>query len=963
MSYTAEDGKRPRDGAPGSTAKRAAPRADDHFYAADDDGGGGEAAAYETAAMLLAERRKEQAARDQGQHKGAGAMLKKTETERREDAWRLRQMQAAAGGDLSLDGGDGDTFTAGGFGASAGPVRAVDLRVNRELLNEFIGGGADGQPVILSRQQKLVVPLKDPKSDFAELAKKGSQVLRDMRRRQNERREVVNAVEKKSALINVVVDGDAPDSMTRAEHDEATRKLHAMRGSGTGGDGGMEADRKRVAKEAAYDLESEVPTPEEFAAIQAQRKRLPVYGCRSELLRYVRENSVVVIAGETGSGKTTQIVQYLLEEGFATGLIGCTQPRRMAAVGVSHRVAREVGCRLGDRVGYAIRLEDVTSKDTKVKFMTDGVLMRELINDRMLRKYSVVVMDEAHERSVNTDVLLGAMKDVLRERMDFKLLVTSATMELEKFARFFGAPIFTIPGRTFPVSMNYERAPAMDYVETAVLKVLEIHAQEPAGDVLVFMTGEDDVEGTCELVRERAEALGEEAAAALVVLPCYSMLPSTQQRAILEPAAEGKRKVIVATNIAETSLTIDGIRYVIDSGYMKCKVFKPSIGMNALTLYPVSRAQANQRAGRAGRTAEGVCYRLYTEHQYVTELIDAPVPEIQRSSVDSVVLLLKSIGVVDLAQFDFLDAPPQQNLEASLCRLWLIRALDDAGRITEDGRRIADFPADPPMARTLLEACKLGCGEEAASVVSVLCSDSRSVFAMPKGREESAKAAREKFYAPDSDHITLLNVFEQYVANGMSRAWADDHMLNHLALKRAADIRVQFVDRLTRDFKLTLGSCDGNKDMVREAFTAGYFANSARRSSMTEYTTLMNGVPCELHPLSAVLNAGIAPDYVIFNELTMTTREYVTVVSAVEPQWLISVSRGLFSTRDDNMMKHHVNLVREQRKAILAAAEEQQRAPQPAAAGDLLQNQVTGGAALSAPGSAPKPRFQPRRKK
>jgi pre-mRNA-splicing factor ATP-dependent RNA helicase DHX38/PRP16 len=762
-------------------------------------------------------------------------------------------------------------------------------------------------------------------------------------------------------MINVVVQGgEGGAEMSRADYEAAARKLQG----GSAAKPDAAAERQRIAKEASYDMDTDAPSPERFAEIQAQRRTLPVYACRKELLGYVRENSVVVIAGETGSGKTTQIVQYLLEEGFAAnGLIGCTQPRRMAAVGVSHRVAQEVGCKLGDTVGYAIRLEDVTSKNTRLKFMTDGVLMRELINDRMLRKYSVVVMDEAHERSVNTDVLLGAMKDVLRERLDFKLLVTSATMELDKFARFFTAPIYNIPGRTFPVDMHFERGPAMDYVESAVLKVLEIHAQEPAGDVLVFMTGEDDVEGTCELLRERAEALGPEAAAALIVLPCYSMLPSTQQRAILDRAPEGKRKVIVATNIAETSLTIDGIRYVVDAGYMKCKVFKPSVGMNALTLYPVSRAQANQRAGRAGRTAEGVCYRLYTEHQFMSEIIEAPVPEIQRSSVDSVVLLLKSIGIIDLAQFDFLDAPPQPNLEASLCRLWLIRALDDAGRITEDGRRIADFPADPPMARTMLEACKIGCGDEAVSVAAVLCSDSRSVFTMPKGREESAKAAREKFYAPDSDHVTLLNVFEQYVGNGMSRAWCDEHMLNHLALKRAADIRSQFADRLTRDFKLTLSSCDGNKDMVREAFAAGYFANSARRSSMTEYTTLLTGVPCELHPMSAVLNAGVPPDYIIFNELMMTNREYVSVVSAADPQWLISVSRGLFSTRDDQMMKHHVNLVREQRKAILAAAKEQSRAPQPAAEdGALLRNQVTNANDLSTAATA-KPRFQPRRKK
>jgi pre-mRNA-splicing factor ATP-dependent RNA helicase DHX38/PRP16 len=626
-----------------------------------------------------------------------------------------------------------------------------------------------------------------------------------------------------------------------------------------------------------------------------QREFLPVYQVKDDLLRCVSGNQVVVITGETGSGKTTQLTQYLREAGFTKyGRIGCTQPRRVAAMSVAARVADEAGCVLGEEVGYSIRFEDVTSDKTVIKYMTDGVLLRESLRDKDLDVYSCIVMDEAHERSLNTDVLFGVLREVLKRRSDLRLIVTSATLDASKFQDFFGgSPIFRIPGRTFPVRLEYASSVPEDFVDAAVRKVLQIHMTMPAGDILVFMTGQEDIEATCGIVAQRAMRLDD--CPPLLVLPMYSQLPADLQTRIFDKADEGVRKCIVSTNIAETSLTVDGIVYVIDSGFCKLKVYNPKIGMDALQVTPVSQANSNQRKGRAGRTQPGICYRLYTERSFLDEMLVSNIPEIQRTNLSNVVLLLKSLGVDNLLHFAFMDPPPQETILQSLYQLWVLDAINSSGGLTDDGAKMVEFPLEPSLAKMLITAERLGCTDEVATVVSMLSVP--QVFYRPKDREEESDAAREKFFVPESDHLTLLNVYKQWERHGHSPAWCTEHFVHAKALRKAREVREQLLD-IMRQQRMIITSCDeGAWDVVRKAICSAYFVNAAKIKGIGEYVNMLTGIAANLHPSSALFGLGYTPDYVVYHELVMTSKEYMMCVTAVDGEWLPEMGPMFFETR------------------------------------------------------------------
>uniref|UniRef100_A0A672PQ71 Pre-mRNA-splicing factor ATP-dependent RNA helicase PRP16 n=1 Tax=Sinocyclocheilus grahami TaxID=75366 RepID=A0A672PQ71_SINGR len=693
----------------------------------------------------------------------------------------------------------------------------------------------------------------------------------------------------------------------------------------------------RAEQKFADHMKEKNEASSEFAkkkTLLEQRQYLPIFAVRQQLLNIIRDNNIVIVVGETGSGKTTQLTQYLHEDGYTSyGMVGCTQPRRVAAMSVAKRVSEEMNSNLGEEVGYAIRFEDCTSEKTVIKYMTDGILLRESLRESDLDHYSAVIMDEAHERSLNTDVLFGLLQEVVSRRSDLKLIVTSATMDSDKFAGFFGnVPIFNIPGRTFPVDILFSKVPQEDYVEAAVKQALQIHLSGMMGDILIFMPGQEDIEVTSDQIVQRLEDL--ENAPPLAVLPIYSQLPSDLQAKIFQKAPDGVRKCIVATNIAETSLTVDGIMFVVDAGYCKLKVFNPRIGMDALQVYPISQANANQRAGRAGRTGPGQCYRLYTQSAFKNEMLTTTIPEIQRTNLANVVLLLKSLGVQDLLLFHFMDPPPEDNMLNSMYQLWILGALDNTGALTPTGRLMVEFPLDPALSKMLIVSCDMGCSADILIIVSMLSVP--SIFYRPKGREEESDQVREKFSVPESDHLTYLNVYLQWKNNNYSSIWCNDHFIHTKAMRKVREVRAQLKDIMVQQ-KINLVSCGSDWDVIRKCICAAYFHQAAKLKGIGEYVNVRTGMPCHLHPTSALFGMGYTPDYIIYHELVMTTKEYMQCVTAVDGEWLAELGPMFYSikhagkSRQENRrrakeeitnMEEEMSLAQEQ---ICARNEEQER--------------------------------------
>lgn len=638
-------------------------------------------------------------------------------------------------------------------------------------------------------------------------------------------------------------------------------------------------------------------------SIDDQRKSLPVYQLRNELLQAVQDNQILIVVGDTGSGKTTQITQFLYEEGFsAKGKIGCTQPRRVAAVSVAKRVAEEVGCKIGSTVGYTIRFEDCSSPQTHIKYMTDGMLQREALVDPNMTQYSVIMLDEAHERTIATDVLFALLKKASKRRPDLKLIITSATLDAEKFSEYFlGCPILYIPGRTFPVDILYTKEPEFDYLDAALMTVMQIHLAEPPGDILVFLTGQEEIDTSCEVLYERMKALGPDVPE-LIVLPVYSALPSEMQSRIFDPAPPGSRKVVIATNIAETSITIDGIYYVVDPGFVKINAYDPKLGMDSLVISPISQAQANQRSGRAGRTGPGKCYRLYTEQAFQTEMLPNTIPEIQRQNLSHTILMLKAMGINDLLHFDFMDPPPANTLLTALEELYALSALDGEGLLTRQGRKMADFPMEPGLAKVLIASVDSKCSDEMLTIVAML--SVQNVFYRPKEKQQQADQKKAKFHDPHGDHLMLLNVYNGWVRSGHSRVWCVDNFIQERSLKRALDVRQQLVSIMDR-YKHPIISCStnsrggllsGNTEVIRKALCEGFFRNSARKDPQEGYKTLIESTPVYMHPSSALF--GKPAEYVIYHTLLLTTKEYMHTVTTIEPKWLAEAAPTFFKVAD-----------------------------------------------------------------
>eukprot|EP00198_Chlamydomonas_reinhardtii_P001306 XP_001690641.1 DEAH-box nuclear pre-mRNA splicing factor [Chlamydomonas reinhardtii] len=668
-----------------------------------------------------------------------------------------------------------------------------------------------------------------------------------------------------------------------------------------------EKPRPKKQRRSGELRENDAAAAERRRRIDAERRQLPAWAARDKLLALLQQHRTLVLVGETGSGKTTQIPQFLLAAKFGKSsgskgaCIAVTQPRRVAAMTVARRVAEEMGTKIGQQVGYAIRFEDVTSPATRIKYMTDGLLLREALVDPLLSRYRVVVIDEAHERTVHTDVLLGLIKGVQARRGDdFRLVVMSATLDAARFVDYFpGAVAALVRGRQFPVQVLYTARPEDNYLDAAINATLQVHGEEPEGDVLVFLTGQDEIDSAERLLKAAAAVGGRPRE--LLVLPIYAALPPEQQMKVFEPAPPGTRKAILATNIAETSITIPGVRYVIDTGHVKARDYNAKLGLESLAVVPVSQAQARQRSGRAGREGPGKAYRLYTEADF-SQLAATTPPEITRCNLASVVLQLKAMGIDDVLGFDFMDPPPRTAILRSLELLFALGALDNSGKLTEEvGLRLSRLPVDPMFGRVLLAAAELGCGVEALAVVAMVSAD--NVFHTPRQKEAEWRAARLKFLSREGDHLTLLNVFRGFMELPKSHkartGWCSDNFINIRALRKAEDIYTQLVRFMGHPcppgLGLPLATCGDETTPLRRALTAGLFPHAARLQPDGSYRVIATGRQVFLHPSSVLLER--KPDCLVFNELMHTTRTYARDATAIEARWLPELAPAFFAAK------------------------------------------------------------------
>ncbi|KAJ9517335.1 hypothetical protein QJQ45_016702 [Haematococcus lacustris] len=605
--------------------------------------------------------------------------------------------------------------------------------------------------------------------------------------------------------------------------------------------------------------------------------------CRRELLYLVEQHATVIVLGDTGSGKTTQIPQFLHEAGWTAGgmQVACTQPRRAAAASVAARVAEEQRCELGGAVGYAVRFDAVVTEGvTRIKFLTDGVLLREMMDDPLLTQYSVVMVDEAHERSLATDMVLGLLKKVQRRRPDLRLIVSSATLQVDQLRSFFepgsappaqqvppppGLPaqrspaVMHIPGRTFPVEVHYLQQPVANYVNAAVATVLDLHKADLPGDVLVFLTGQFEVEAAVRQLDEAGQKLRGSSGYRdkLLPLPLYAGLPAAAQQLALAPTPRGFRKVVVATNIAETSLTLEGVVYVVDSCFVKQRAYNPLLGLEALCAAPCSQASAAQRAGRAGRVRAGKAFRLCTEEHFKQLLPAVTVPEMQRSDLSSMVMQaggdgallatslsqccwvccwcsqLKALGIDNIMKFEWLSPPPAEAMVRALEALAALKALDGDARLTRDvGLLLAALPLEPQLGKALLASydSDVSCSEEMLTIVACVSAAPHGLFVAAGTAGVSRKVlmeAKARFAVAEGDMVTLLNVWRGWCESGRSKSWAQSNCINHHALHKADEVRQQLEGQCRR-LGLPHGeSCDSDMTLVRKALVSGLFMNAA----------------------------------------------------------------------------------------------------------------------------------------
>ncbi|XP_062470909.1 ATP-dependent RNA helicase DHX33 [Pezoporus occidentalis] len=632
--------------------------------------------------------------------------------------------------------------------------------------------------------------------------------------------------------------------------------------------------------------------------VEQQRRSLPIFPVRGRLLGHIRGLDSAVVIGETGSGKTTQIPQYLYEAGIGRqGTIAVTQPRRVAAIALATRVSDEKKTELGGLVGYSVRFDDLTSDETRIKFLTDGMLLREAIGDPLMRQYSVVILDEAHERTIHTDVLFGVVKAAQKKRrqlgkLPLKVIVMSATMDVDLFSEYFnGAPVLYLEGRQHPIQVFYTRQPQSDYLQAALVTVFQIHQEAPSSqDILVFLTGQEEIEAMTKTCRDIAKHLPD-GCPQMMVIPLYASLPHSQQHRIFRAAPKDCRKVILSTNIAETSITIPGIKYVVDTGMVKAKKYRPETGLEVLAVQWVSKAQAWQRTGRAGREDSGICYRLYTENDF-EKLNQMTIPEIQRCNLSSVMLQLLALRIPNVLTFDFMSKPSPEAIQAAIEQLVLMGAVerkDNQLVLTPLGRKMAAFPLEPKFSKTILLSPKFHCTEEILTIVSLLSVD--SVLYNPPARRDEVQSVRRKFISSEGDHLTLLSIYRAFRNVNGNKGWCRENFINSRNMMLVSDVRAQLRDICVK-LSMPIESSRSDTGNIRRCLAHSLFMNAAELQPDGSYRTVDSHQAVAIHPSSVLFHC--KPACVVYNGLLHTNKCYMRDLCVVDADWLYEAAPDYF---------------------------------------------------------------------
>lgn len=630
-------------------------------------------------------------------------------------------------------------------------------------------------------------------------------------------------------------------------------------------------------------------------------ENLPVSQKKQAIYDAIKQHQVVIIAGETGSGKTTQIPKICLELGRGVkGLIGHTQPRRLAARAVATRLAQELESEVGTIVGYKVRFSDQVSDSTQVKLMTDGILLAELQNDRLLLQYDTIIIDEAHERSLNIDFILGYLRQLLPKRPDLKVIITSATIDPERFSRHFNqAPIIEVSGRTYPVEVRYrpimgdDNDSERDQIDGIIDAVNEL-GQESSGDILIFMSGEREI-------RDTADALSKLQLRHTEILPLFARLSNSEQNRIFHP--HGGRRIILATNVAETSLTVPGIKYVIDTGYARISRYSVRTKVQRLPVEPISQASANQRKGRCGRVSDGICIRLYSEEDFLSrpEFTD---PEILRTNLASVILQMTSIGLGDISAFPFVEAPDKRNIQDGvklLEELGAIQAHQQSERgyiLTDIGRQLAQLPVDPRLARMVIEARKLGAVRETMVIVAALSiQDPRE---RPLDKQQAADEKHRRFHDKQSDFLAFLNLWdylkEQQTAlsNAQFRKMCRQDFLNYLRIREWQDLYTQ-LRQVVKEQGFPINSAAADYRCIHTSLLAGLLSHIGQKDVEKPEFTGARNARFTIFPGSGLFKK--PPKWAMVAELVETSKLWGRVAATIEPEWIEPLA--------EHLVKHH----------------------------------------------------------